>query len=165
MHRWPLALSPIRCPRRYNAAVSETPVQPEPAESDDQSLAPLRAKIDELDQQLIKLLNERAKVVVEVGKVKRAGNTPIYVPDREKRVLEQVRSYNKGPLPDKCIEAIYRELMSGSFAASDEAIAALPASLAAISAAREVDAVAIRSMLGNWLESQLRHCANAWGCE
>lgn len=83
---------------------------------DEAKLAPLRAKIDQLDQQIIKLLNERAEVVVEVGQVKRAGNTPIYVPDREKRVLEQVRSYNKGPLPDQCIVAIYRELMSGSFA-------------------------------------------------
>ena len=83
---------------------------------DEQKLAPLRARIDELDQQLVRLLNERAKVVVQVGQVKRAGNTPIYVPDRERRVLEQVRSYNQGPLPNKCIDAIYRELMSGSFA-------------------------------------------------
>lgn len=83
---------------------------------DEQALAPLRRRIDELDQQIIKLLNERAEVVVEVGQIKRAGNTPIYVPDRERRVLEQVRSYNKGPLPNKCIDAIYRELMSGSFA-------------------------------------------------
>ena len=91
---------------RYNAAVSDTPDQPNgPASADEQSLAPLRARIDELDQQLIKLLNERAKVVVEVGRVKRAGNTPIYVPDRERRVLEQVRSYNQGPLPNKCIDA------------------------------------------------------------
>jgi len=97
--------------------VSDTPKQPGNTPSgDEQALAPLRAKIDQLDQQIIKLLNDRAKVVVEVGQVKRAGNTPIYVPDREKRVLEQVRSYNKGPLPNKCIEAIYRELMSGSFA-------------------------------------------------
>jgi len=80
------------------------------------TLAPLRQRIDELDKRLIELLNERAKVVVEVGNVKRAQNTPIYVPDRERRVLEQLRAYNHGPLPDKCIEAIWRELMSGSFA-------------------------------------------------
>lgn len=93
--------------------VSDTPDQ---NQIDEQALAPLRARIDELDQQIIKLLNERAQVVVQVGQVKRAGNTPIYVPDRERRVLEQVRSYNQGPLPNKCIDAIYRELMSGSFA-------------------------------------------------
>jgi len=82
----------------------------------EQALAPLRVRIDDLDQQIVHLLNERAKVVVEVGNVKRADRSPIYVPDRERRVLDQVRSYNKGPLPNKCIDAIWRELMSGSFA-------------------------------------------------
>lgn len=80
------------------------------------ALAPLRERIDALDQKLVELLNERAKVVVEVGHIKRADRSPIYVPDRERRVLEQVRSYNKGPLPNKCIDAVWRELMSGSFA-------------------------------------------------
>lgn len=97
-------------------APTHDPTHADGASPDDQALAPLRKRIDELDQQLIKLLNERAEVVVEVGRVKRAGNTPIYVPDRERRVLEQVKSYNQGPLPNTCIEAIYRELMSGSFA-------------------------------------------------
>ncbi|MEX2387302.1 MAG: chorismate mutase, partial [Phycisphaeraceae bacterium] len=87
------------------------------APSTDEALAPLRKRIDALDQQLVELLNERAKVVVEVGQVKRGGAAaPIYAPDREKAVLEQVRRYNHGPLPDACLEAIWRELMSGSFA-------------------------------------------------
>jgi chorismate mutase/prephenate dehydratase len=97
-------------------APSEQPESKPASPDDEQALAPLRQRIDELDQQIIRLLNERAEVVVEVGQIKRAGNTPIYVPDRERRVLEQVRGYNKGPLPNKCIDAIYRELMSGSFA-------------------------------------------------
>lgn len=80
------------------------------------SLAPLRIKIDALDRQIIELLNQRAKIVVEVGQVKQGSGSPIYVPDRERRVLEQLRKYNTGPLPHKCIEAIWRELMSGSFA-------------------------------------------------
>lgn len=81
------------------------------------ALAPLRAKIDALDADLLRLLNERAKVVVEVGHVKRtAGDAPIYVPHREKAVLDRVRANNPGPLPDRCVEAIWRELMSGSFA-------------------------------------------------
>lgn len=80
------------------------------------ALAPLREQIDALDRQIVALLNERAKVVVEVGNVKRVDRSPIYVPDRERRVLDQICSYNQGPLPNKCIEAIWRELMSGSFA-------------------------------------------------
>ena len=81
-------------------------------------LEPLRERIDDLDRQIVKLLNERARVVVEVGKIKRSGEsaTPIYAPDREREVLDQVRARNEGPLPDTCIEAIWRELMSGSFA-------------------------------------------------
>lgn len=81
------------------------------------ALAPLRQKIDALDADLLRLLNERAKVVLEVGQVKRAaGDAPIYVPHREKAVLDRVRAGNPGPLPDRCVEAIWRELMSGSFA-------------------------------------------------
>ncbi|XAL99377.1 prephenate dehydratase [Phycisphaeraceae bacterium D3-23] len=97
---------------------NSTPPTPPDAEpkATEEALAPLRKQIDALDQQIVKLLNERAKVVVEVGNVKRIDRSPIFVPDRERRVLEQIRSYNQGPLPDKCIEAIWRELMSGSFA-------------------------------------------------
>ncbi|QDU33842.1 P-protein [Poriferisphaera corsica] len=84
----------------------------------DDALAPLRQQIDELDQQLIDLLNERARVVVEVGHIKNSGqtDTPIYAPDREQQVLAKIRKRNQGPLPNSCIEAIWRELMSGSFA-------------------------------------------------
>jgi len=88
----------------------------QPNDHDTQQLAPLRAKIDQLDRQIVELLNERAKVVVEIGHIKRKGVTPIYVADREHQVLSQIRSYNKGPLPDSCLTAIWRELMSGSFA-------------------------------------------------
>ena len=88
--------------------------------SDDQpaskDLQLLRQQIDSLDAQIVQLLNDRAKVVVDIGKLKQQTNAPIYAPDREKIVLEKVRTLNKGPLPDRCLEAVYRELMSGSFA-------------------------------------------------
>ncbi|MAE65274.1 MAG: chorismate mutase [Phycisphaeraceae bacterium] len=79
-------------------------------------LEALRGRIDELDGQLIDLLNRRAEVVVEIGDLKRDQDFPIYAPDREKQVLDAIRARNGGPLPDTCIEAIWRELMSGSFA-------------------------------------------------
>src|SRR6478735_1209759 len=82
----------------------------------DAKLDPLRAQIDALDEKIVDLLNQRANVVVEIGKVKAQSNAPIYAPDREKAVMEKVRRLNKGPLPDRCLEAVYRELMSGSFA-------------------------------------------------
>jgi len=76
----------------------------------------LRKRIDELDQQLVELLNERARIVVEIGKLKNKAGGQIYAPDREKEVFEKIIKANKGPLPDKCLAAIWRELMSGSFA-------------------------------------------------
>ena len=79
------------------------------------SLDELRKRIDELDCQLVKLLNERARVVVEVGKLKNKTDKPVYAPDREKKVFERVIKANEGPLPDRCLKAVWRELMSGSF--------------------------------------------------
>ena len=61
-------------------------------------------------------LRKLAQVVVEIGRRKNTDGTPIYAPDREKAVLDKIRAANKGPLPDRTLAAIYRELMSGSFA-------------------------------------------------
>ena len=79
------------------------------------SLEELRKQINELDRKLVELLNERARVVVKIGKLKSKDDKPIYAPDREKDVFVKLAEANKGPLPDKCLVAIWRELMSGSF--------------------------------------------------
>lgn len=79
-------------------------------------LAGLREGIDALDTQILDLLNRRAEMVVKIGEYKRAKGTPIYVPHREAEVLERVLVKNPGPLSGRCVERIYRELMSGSFA-------------------------------------------------
>ena len=79
------------------------------------SLDNLRKEIDRIDSQLVKLLNDRAQIVVQVGKVKSKGDAPIYAPDREKAVFDKISNENKGPLPNKTLIAIWRELMSGSF--------------------------------------------------
>lgn len=84
--------------------------------ADSARLQELRRKIDAVDQRLVRLLNERASLVVEVGKAKRSEGTPIYAPHREAEVLRKVMASNKGPLSDRAMEGIYRELMSGSFA-------------------------------------------------
>lgn len=79
------------------------------------SLDELRKKIDRLDKEIVELLNERARVVIEVGRHKNKTGKPIYAPDREKKVFEKITKANKGPLPDRCLVAVWRELMSGSF--------------------------------------------------
>ncbi len=79
------------------------------------SLEELRKKIDEIDAKLVELVNERARVVVDIGKLKTNASVPIYAPDREKAVLDKIAAVNQGPLPNATLVAIWRELMSGSF--------------------------------------------------
>jgi chorismate mutase / prephenate dehydratase len=79
------------------------------------SLEKLREQINKIDNQLVALLNRRASVVVEIGKLKSKTGKPIYAPDREKEVFTRIARANKGPLSNKCLIAIWRELMSGSF--------------------------------------------------
>ena len=79
-------------------------------------LASLRKKIDELDSQIVELLNQRARVVVDIGKNKQVDGAPVYAPDREHLIHQRIAKLNSGPLPPKTLRAIYRELMSGSFA-------------------------------------------------
>ena len=76
-----------------------------------------RNKIDDIDRQLVHLMNERAKIAQHIGSIKqsRQDAPPIYAPDRERAVLDKIQSANQGPLPDRCLVAVYRELMSGSF--------------------------------------------------
>ena len=85
-------------------------------EKSEQALEALRKQIDELDRKIVELINARAKVVVEIGRAKQATGRPIYAPDREKAVLDRVDALNTGPLPRRTLQAIYREMMSGSFA-------------------------------------------------
>ncbi|MBL8746195.1 MAG: prephenate dehydratase [Phycisphaerae bacterium] len=80
------------------------------------SLDAIRQRIDRLDDQIVRLLNERAALIVEVGRVKRETGVPIYAPHREQAVLKRVLEANAGPLPARTVEAVYREIMSGSFA-------------------------------------------------
>jgi chorismate mutase/prephenate dehydratase len=75
-----------------------------------------RERIDQIDRELVKLLNERAQVVIEIGKLKNKTGGQVYAPDREKEVFEKIKSVNQGPLPDRTLTAVWRELMSGSFA-------------------------------------------------
>ncbi|MEE2640255.1 MAG: prephenate dehydratase [Planctomycetota bacterium] len=81
----------------------------------EEDLEELRQKIDAVDKKLIEIVNERAELVVDVGKIKRKSGTPIYAPHREQAVLRKVQELNQGPLAAKTVEALYRELMSGSF--------------------------------------------------
>ena len=75
------------------------------------SIDDLRKKIDELDERLVELLNERAKCAREIGKIKHDLKMPIYEPRREESVFANVRHSNRGPLPDGELIQVYERII------------------------------------------------------
>lgn len=78
------------------------------------SLTDLRERIDGIDLRILELLNKRALLTLEIGRLKARKGASVYVPDREKEVYNNLIKQNKGPLSNKAVKAIYREVMSGA---------------------------------------------------
>lgn len=70
-----------------------------------------RRKIDEIDQQIVALLSERATAAQAIGRLKRATSLPVYEPNRERVIFEKVRAANPGPLPDIEMVHIYERII------------------------------------------------------
>lgn len=70
-----------------------------------------RKKIDDVDRKLVALLGERAKAAIAIGKLKRDTSIPIYEPDRERVVFENVQEANQGPLPGRDLVRIYERII------------------------------------------------------
>jgi chorismate mutase/prephenate dehydratase len=77
-------------------------------------LSKLRAEIDKFDHQLLDLLNRRAAVAAQIGKVKADTGGEVFNAAREEEVLNAILKAHKGPLPEVTVKAIFRELISGS---------------------------------------------------
>jgi chorismate mutase / prephenate dehydratase len=78
-------------------------------------LSTLRQKIDALDDQLLKLVSERAAIAKEVGHVKAPGS-PLYRPEREAMILRRIQDSNPGPLTNDAVARIFREVISNCMA-------------------------------------------------
>ena len=74
-------------------------------------IAEWRKKIDELDRKMVELLNERAKAAQEIGRQKRSTAMPIYEPDREKKIFENVKATNRGPLSDLDVTQVFERII------------------------------------------------------
>ena len=74
-------------------------------------LADWRKKIDAIDRELVRLLNERARCVAEIGRIKRAGGLPINEASREREVFENVLDANGGPLDSDALRRVFERIM------------------------------------------------------
>jgi len=75
------------------------------------ALAKYRDAIDALDVELVRLLNQRTRVVEQIGQVKEAVNLPIYEPKREDDVFRNVTGHNQGPLTTEGLKRIFERII------------------------------------------------------
>ncbi|HEX5236535.1 MAG TPA: chorismate mutase [Silvibacterium sp.] len=74
-------------------------------------IAEWRVRIDEIDRRIVALLSERAEAAKAIGKLKRSTSLPVYEPNRERVIFENVRAANKGPLPDIELTHVYERII------------------------------------------------------
>ncbi len=80
----------------------------------DEDLKKFRTQIDKLDQQILDLMNKRASLSVQIGKLKNDSGGVVFSPSREEEVLNNLLKDNEGPLLPITIRSVYRELFSAS---------------------------------------------------
>lgn len=80
----------------------------------EKKIKPFRTEIDELDEQIVRLLNKRAQAATQIGHIKREYNMPVYVPSREEEVISHVKSLNPGPLSNDAIGRLFERIIDES---------------------------------------------------
>lgn len=82
--------------------------------SDNPELNKLREQIDDVDGEILNHLNERVRLAMAIGRLKAETGSAVYVPSREEAVFRKLADLNEGPLTEKAIRAIYREIISSA---------------------------------------------------
>lgn len=75
-------------------------------------LVALRTEIDRIDDEVLALLNQRAKLVGQVATLKERMQVPFYVPSRERAIVERLTAQNSGPFPTEAIRPVFQEIFS-----------------------------------------------------
>lgn len=73
-----------------------------------------RKEIDDIDVELLRLLNMRARLALKVGALKQAANLPFCDPDRERSILQRLQEINSGPLDEHAIGKVFRRIIRES---------------------------------------------------
>jgi len=75
------------------------------------SIKKLRQRVDQVDRSLLELFSQRARLVQDIGVLKEKSGQAIFVPGRERAILEELKSSNHGPLSNEAVENIFREIV------------------------------------------------------
>jgi len=76
-----------------------------------EALQEFRSRIDTVDRSILLLLNERARIVEEIGRIKQSAHMPIYEPKREDQVFDNVTRHNTGPLAPEAVRRIFERII------------------------------------------------------
>ena len=74
----------------------------------------IRDEINRLDDELLKIFNQRASLALKIGEIKKERGLPVYDPDREKRIFQRMKSLNAGPLEDEAIVRLFERVIDES---------------------------------------------------
>ncbi|MEW6542837.1 MAG: prephenate dehydratase [Nitrospirota bacterium] len=82
----------------------------------DKDIQQYRKEIDRIDDEILRLLNERSEKVIEIGKLKKRSDQTanLHTPRREAEIVDRLMRQNRGPFPNEAIRPVYREIMSAS---------------------------------------------------
>jgi chorismate mutase len=70
-----------------------------------------RVLVDDVDRRIVALLNERTRVVQDIGRIKRQTQMPIYEPKREDQVFANISASNRGPLTEEAVRRIFERII------------------------------------------------------
>ena len=74
----------------------------------------IRKEIDRMDDDLLRIFNQRAGLALKIGEIKKERGLPVYDPGREKRIFERVKNENPGPLDDGAIVRLFERVIDES---------------------------------------------------
>ena len=70
-----------------------------------------RKKIDSIDKKVLELLNRRAKIAIKIGEIKKINKIKVKAPERERKILENLKKINSGPFSDQAIQKIFKTII------------------------------------------------------
>lgn len=74
-------------------------------------IADWRIQIDDIDRQVVELLNRRCRCALAIGQLKRHGSLPVYEPQREAAIMQNVARHNAGPLSDRALRLVFERII------------------------------------------------------